>query len=66
MVDRAVIEPLGLLFFFVPILYLVAWNLILSRRLRIVESTTEALKLKFARIARKFYKIQQGESRQSR
>lgn len=60
------IEPLALAFFLIPILYLVAWNLILSRRLRIVESTVDALKLKFTRIARKFHKLQHGESRQSR
>jgi len=64
-VDRS-IEPLALAFFFVPVLYLVAWNLILSRRLKIVESTVDALKLKFTRITRKLYKMRQGGSRESR
>lgn len=47
------IEPLALALFMVPVLYLVVWNIILSRRLRIVESTVHALKIKFTRIARK-------------
>ena len=64
--NQTMIEPLALAFFFVPILYLVGWNLILSRRLKIVESTVDALKLKFSRIARKFHKLQHGASRDSR
>lgn len=60
------IEPLALAFFLVPVLYLVVWNILLSRRLKIVESTVDALRVKFARISRKFHKLQYGQSRQSR